>query len=344
MSRDRSRRNSLPPWRELANPRYKPNSGKRPSSIPDESQRKIREHLENVATEWVKSVSEPENDEEEDILPVFTRTRGEGYPAAWVGGSPYDGESFEGVVLCTNYFLLRSPLYLESEEPEPWKQALVGLGDGDIVIHVEGDLPVEPGNEDIKVDARRIKDREKAASPDAHGLEEFERSRWVFFKLLRKYPKISKGLSSNGQSAQCFVADGEEPLQKKPCEGVVKKLGEDGYGFIEAENVREDIYVRLEDVNGGELSKGDRVSFDLVETVRGPRALNLELKEESRDNGIVEWFSEKRGYGFIDRGDGKDAFVHESDVVSGPLDEGDLVEFQTRMGNEGPKAVNVRVQ
>lgn len=332
-------------WKELANPNWQPSGLDRPSSVPEESRRGIRKHLRNVATEMVKSEVNPDDkDDGSASLPVFTRTQGEGYPAAWVGGGPHDGESFEGIVLCTNFFCLRDPLYLGSEEPEPWKQALVGLGDGDIVIHVEGDLPVEPGNEDIEVSARRVKDREEAASPDADGLEEFERPRWVFFNLLRKYPKIGKGLSSNGQSARCFVANGEESLQKKSCEGVIKKLSGDGYGFVESEDVREDIYARLEDVNGGKPSVGDEVSFDLVETVRGPRALNLELEENGREGGIVEWFSKRRGYGFIDRGNGEDAFVHETDVIDGPLSKGDSVEFQTEIGNEGPRAVNVQIR
>lgn len=347
-SQSHGRNSSLPLWKELANPRGKSPSGEdRPSSVPPESQRKIREHLGNVAREWIDSVSE-ENDDGDDpaSLPVFTRTQGQGHPAAWIGGGTRDGETFRGVVLCDNRFCLREPLYVEDMEAEPWKQALVGLGDGDAVIYVEGELPVEPGNDSMEVAACRVKNRREAASPSANGVAEIEplRARRVFFKVLREHPKIGEGLSSSRCDGHRFIANGEESPDTKLYTGVIEGYnGEDSYGFIEVEELTENVYFNTDDVDGV-LQLEDRVQFDLVETIRGPRALNLEAMEGSRKSGIVDWFSERKGYGFIspENDELDDLFVHVTDIEDDPIHEEDRVEFRAEQGDEGPRAVDVR--
>ena len=61
--------------------------------------------------------------------------------------------------------------------------------------------------------------------------------------------------------------------------------------------------------------------------------------------GTVKWFSEKKGYGFISREDGEDAFVHYSEIKGDgfrTLNEGDRVEFEIGQGKKGPQAINVR--
>ena len=63
-------------------------------------------------------------------------------------------------------------------------------------------------------------------------------------------------------------------------------------------------------------------------------------------NGIVKWFNERKGYGFIEQEDGSDVFVHYSGIqASGfkSLYEGDQVTFDIEQGNKGPAAVNVSV-
>lgn len=64
-------------------------------------------------------------------------------------------------------------------------------------------------------------------------------------------------------------------------------------------------------------------------------------------NGIVKWFNESKGYGFIQQEDGgPDVFVHHSGInASGfkSLSEGDKVNFEIEQGKKGPAAVNVNI-
>ena len=64
-------------------------------------------------------------------------------------------------------------------------------------------------------------------------------------------------------------------------------------------------------------------------------------------NGIVKWFSDQKGYGFIEQEDGPDVFVHHTGISSTgfrSLNEGDRVTFDVEDGQKGPAAVNVVVQ
>ena len=62
--------------------------------------------------------------------------------------------------------------------------------------------------------------------------------------------------------------------------------------------------------------------------------------------GRVKWFDEKKGFGFIEREEGNDVFVHFRAIVSSgfkTLAEGQEVEFEVEQGNKGPQAANVKV-
>jgi cold shock protein len=62
--------------------------------------------------------------------------------------------------------------------------------------------------------------------------------------------------------------------------------------------------------------------------------------------GTVKWFSDDKGFGFIEREDGDDVFVHFSAVEGSgfkTLPEGGRVEFDITQGPKGAQAANVRV-
>ena len=63
-------------------------------------------------------------------------------------------------------------------------------------------------------------------------------------------------------------------------------------------------------------------------------------------NGTVKWFSDKKGYCFIEQENGSDVFVHHSNINAmgfKSLKEGDRVTFDIEQGQKGPTAVNVTV-
>jgi CspA family cold shock protein len=63
-----------------------------------------------------------------------------------------------------------------------------------------------------------------------------------------------------------------------------------------------------------------------------------------QESGIVKWFNEVKGYGFIKRENGGDVFVHYSAIKGDgyrTLSEGQRVEFEVEEGIKGPQARNV---
>jgi cold shock protein len=68
------------------------------------------------------------------------------------------------------------------------------------------------------------------------------------------------------------------------------------------------------------------------------------MEKNSMANGIVKWFNDSKGFGFIKQEDGEDVFVHHS-AINGSgfksLSEGDRVTFDVIQGTKGPAAANV---
>jgi CspA family cold shock protein len=62
-------------------------------------------------------------------------------------------------------------------------------------------------------------------------------------------------------------------------------------------------------------------------------------------NGVVKWFNEKKGFGFITSDEGNDVFVHFSAIESDgfkTLKEGQRVSFEVKQGQKGAAADNVK--
>ena len=63
------------------------------------------------------------------------------------------------------------------------------------------------------------------------------------------------------------------------------------------------------------------------------------------ETGTVKWFNRTKGFGFIEREEGDDVFVHYSTIEGEGvkvLYEGDQVEFEVTDGPKGPQATNVK--
>jgi CspA family cold shock protein len=62
--------------------------------------------------------------------------------------------------------------------------------------------------------------------------------------------------------------------------------------------------------------------------------------------GTVKWFNSGKGYGFIQREEGDDVFVHYTAIQAEgfrTLEEGQQVEFPVEQGPKGPQAANVTI-
>ena len=64
----------------------------------------------------------------------------------------------------------------------------------------------------------------------------------------------------------------------------------------------------------------------------------------AREQGVVKWFNDTKGFGFIQRNGGDDVFVHFSAIQGDgfkSLEEGQAVSFEVQQGDRGLQAANV---
>ena len=78
-----------------------------------------------------------------------------------------------------------------------------------------------------------------------------------------------------------------------------------------------------------------------IQTLKGKRNKAM----SNRETGTVKWFSNAKGYGFIERADADDVFVHHTGILGEgykSLNEGETVEFTVEQGEKGLQAVDVQ--
>ena len=213
-------------------------------------------------------------------------------------------------------------------------------------------------------------------SPDGGGPEVFVHSSAI----------VGGGVLWEGQRVAFLVVDGERGPQADhllPLAAAAAPQGEadgadgtvswydwdKGFGFITPESGGADVFVHVRELADGlsELEEGDRVTYDVVMSDKGPQAREVRLARPAAPRrapaapptrarsgrqqssgarsgeGVVARYDPDRGFGFIapDAG-GPDLFVHVSVIRRGEeLRQGDRVRFQVRQSDRGPQADRV---
>ncbi|MGG5257206.1 cold-shock protein [Phycicoccus avicenniae] len=218
-------------------------------------------------------------------------------------------------------------------------------------------------------------------TPDDGGAEVFVHSSAI----------VGGGVVSEGQRVAFLVVDGEKGPQadhllplgagaagpasvSDGADGTVSWYDADkGFGFVTPDDGGADVFAHVRDLGGGldGLEEGDRVTYDVVMSEKGPQARDVRLAgaparrsaparapQRARSGhqkgssaparggeGTIARFDPDRGFGFItpDAG-GADLFVHVS-VVRGTDDlyAGDRVRYQVRQSDRGPQADRVEL-
>lgn len=82
----------------------------------------------------------------------------------------------------------------------------------------------------------------------------------------------------------------------------------------------------------------------IITFLKNIKYTEIDKERMMKVQGRVKWFNAEKGFGFIDRGEGKDIFVHYSQIVQNgykTLNEGELVEFELYQSERGMQAKHV---
>ena len=218
-------------------------------------------------------------------------------------------------------------------------------------------------------------------TPDGGGAEIFLHSSAI----------VGGGVVTEGQRVAFLVVPGEKgpqadhllPLATDAGQQATASDGADGtvswydadkgFGFITPDSGGPDVFVHVRALPEGlqDLEEGDRVTYDIVESERGPQARDVQLAHSSTPRrapaapttrarprrqdradvparggeGVVVRYDEERGFGFIapDTG-GADLFVHASVLTNvEELRQGERVRYQVRQSDRGPQADRVEL-
>ncbi|ELZ86920.1 cold shock protein [Haloferax gibbonsii ATCC 33959] len=144
------------------------------------------------------------------------------------------------------------------------------------------------------------------------------------------------------------------------CTGTVDFLIDTGYyGFLTTDDVREDVFFHLADVDSmSTVKEGDSIRFSYAQAEKGPRVIDMEKTiTEPADQpnqetppsspnqlpGEITFYNETGGYGFISTDSVEDdVFFHSKDHSIGSIEEGRYVLFEYEQAEKGPRATDVR--
>lgn len=136
--------------------------------------------------------------------------------------------------------------------------------------------------------------------------------------------------------------------------GTVKSFNPNkGWGFVECQELGQDVFLLKGELHGFAAQKGDQVSFTVSQSPKGLQASNVKVITASPTGlqsffGEIKSFNPSKGFGFIsspasEQIFGKDVFVLKSEFPGGLVPQGAQVMFKAKMEERGPVATDVQL-